>query len=171
MKDKEIRMGNPDSAIGRRIKEVAEAAEAEYRTKLEKSRDPDIDVRDFFTDEELERLLSENEMFEGHLADWTALQRYNKLTAAACWLDAHSIECLGVEIEGTAPSRPNATVALDIRRLASLRGKELKAYAGDGTYGDRLNKTELLEQSVEEEFVWMPMDAWSSDTGIFISKK
>ncbi len=47
---------------------------------------------------------------------------------------------------------------------------ELKPYAGDGTYGDRFNKTELLEQSVEEEFVWMPMGAWSSDTGIFVSK-
>lgn len=45
---------------------------------LEKSRGLGVDVRDFFTDEELKRLLSENELFEGHLADWTALQRYNR---------------------------------------------------------------------------------------------
>lgn len=126
------------SGIGRRIKAATEAAEATYREKLEKSRDPGVDVRDFFTDEELERLLSENELFEGHLADWTAMQRYNKLSAAARWLDAHSMECFGIEIEGTAPSRPNTTVTLDIRRLASLHGKELKVYAAMTALADDL---------------------------------
>ncbi len=47
---------------------------------------------------------------------------------------------------------------------------ELKKYKDNGTYGDRYDRKELLERSVEEDFVWMPMGAWSSDTGIYVSK-
>ncbi len=47
---------------------------------------------------------------------------------------------------------------------------ELKEYNDDGTYGERYNRTELLERSVDEDFVWMPMGAWSSDTGLYVSK-
>lgn len=158
MNDKEIKIGDPNSRMGRRIRAATEAAEATYREKLDKSRDPGVDVRDFFTDEELERLFSENELFEGHLADWTALQRYNKLAAAARWLDAHSVECLNVEIEGTAPSRPNATVAVDIRRLASLRGKELKVYAGMTALADDLFISGIKDDHIR--FTFGVRDVW-----------
>ena len=47
---------------------------------------------------------------------------------------------------------------------------ELKEYNDDSTYGERYNRTELLERSVDEDFVWMPMGAWSSDTGLYVSK-
>ena len=158
MNGKEIKIGDPNSRMGRRIRAATEAAEATYREKLDKSRDPGVDVRDFFTDEELERLLSENELFEGHLADWTALQRYNKLAAAARWLHAHSMECLNVEIEGKAPSRPNATVAVDIRRLASLRGKELKVYAGMTALADDLFISGIKDNHIR--FTFGVRDIW-----------
>ena len=152
MKNNGIQLGDPNSELGRRIRAAAEAAEAEYRAKLEKSRDPDIDVRDFFTDEELERLLSENELFEGHFADWTAQQRYNKLAAAARWMDAHSLDCMGIDIEGTSPSRPNAIVALDIRRLASLRDKELKVFAGMTALADDLYLSGIKDNHIRCTF-------------------
>ena len=47
---------------------------------------------------------------------------------------------------------------------------ELKEYLGDGEYGERFNKSELLEESLDEENVWMPINGWSSDNGMYLSK-
>lgn len=47
---------------------------------------------------------------------------------------------------------------------------ELKEYLGDGGYGERFNKAKLLEMSVDEEYLWMPMYGWSSDNGMYVSK-
>ena len=47
---------------------------------------------------------------------------------------------------------------------------ELKEYIGDGVYGERFNKAKLLEMSVDEETLWMPMKGWSSDNGMYVSK-
>lgn len=47
---------------------------------------------------------------------------------------------------------------------------ELKEYIGDGVYGERFNKAKLLEMSVDEENLWMPMKGWSSDNGMYVSK-
>ncbi|MBP5473083.1 MAG: hypothetical protein J6Y12_10455, partial [Lachnospiraceae bacterium] len=47
---------------------------------------------------------------------------------------------------------------------------ELKEYNGDEVYGDRFDKAELLEKSIDEENVWMPMYGWSSDNGMYVSK-
>ena len=51
-----------------------------------------------------------------------------------------------------------------------LDSVELKEYLGDGGYGERFNKAKLLEMSVDEENVWMPMNGWSSDNGMYVSK-
>ncbi|MCR5054676.1 MAG: hypothetical protein K6A69_07530 [Lachnospiraceae bacterium] len=47
---------------------------------------------------------------------------------------------------------------------------ELKEYEGDGAYGDHYTKSELIEVSVDEDGLWMPMSGWSSDNGIYMSK-
>ena len=47
---------------------------------------------------------------------------------------------------------------------------ELKEYLGDGVYGERFDKSELLEKSIDEEDVWMPINGWSADNGMYISK-
>ena len=47
---------------------------------------------------------------------------------------------------------------------------ELKEYLGDGGYGERFDKSELLEKSIDEEDLWMPMKGWSSDNGMYVSK-
>ena len=47
---------------------------------------------------------------------------------------------------------------------------ELKEYLGDGEYGERFDKSELLEKSIDEENVWMPINGWSSDNGMYVSK-
>ena len=153
-----IRLGNPNSPMGQRIKAAKKKAEAELAEKVQKSRDPSLDVRNLFSDEELEQLLARNELFEGHMADWTALQRYAKLAAAARWLDANSTEVVRVEIEDCSPSRPNAVVVMDIRRLASLQGRELKVYAGIVALADDLflagNKDEIVRFTFGIRDIW-----------------
>lgn len=47
---------------------------------------------------------------------------------------------------------------------------ELKEFIGDGVYGERFNKSKLLEMSVDEENLWMPINGWSSDNGMYVSK-
>jgi hypothetical protein len=48
---------------------------------------------------------------------------------------------------------------------------EFREYLGDGKYGDKtFTKAEILEQSVDENFVKVPIYGWASDNGIFISK-
>ena len=44
-----------------RIAQAKEKAEAEYQEKIKQSREADVDVRDFFSDEELDRILTDNE--------------------------------------------------------------------------------------------------------------
>lgn len=123
-----IRMGNPNDRMGQLIEQAKEKAEREYQEKLEKSRASDVDVRDFFSDEELNRILSDNEFFQGKVADLTVMQRYEKAVMAARWLEAHSMEIVGLDVEKVTPKQPNAIICLDIRRLASLRGMELKVF-------------------------------------------
>ena len=42
-----------------RIAQAKEKAEAEYQEKIKQSREADVDVRDFFSDEELDRILTD----------------------------------------------------------------------------------------------------------------
>ena len=71
-----------------------------------------------------------------------------------------------LETEGTKLLYQDDTYAyFDI-----LDSVELKEYLGDGVYGERFNKAKLLEMSVDEEHLWMPMYGWSADNGMYISK-
>ena len=114
--------------IKERIEAAKAKAEAEYNAKLEASRASNIDVRDFFTAEELDSILSGNGFFSGRVADLSKVQRHEKLSLAARWMQAHSMEVTALDIEPVSRSRPNAIITLDIRRLASLRGEELRVF-------------------------------------------
>lgn len=121
-----------------KIKRFTEKAEAELQAKLELSSRPDVDVREIFSAEEIDELLSRNEFFAGKIADLTKTQRHKKMADAARWLEAHSIEVVGIEIEPISQSRPNAIICMDIRRLASLREQELRAFTAMGMLADSM---------------------------------
>ena len=126
---KVIFMNQNNSSMGARIAQAKEKAMAEYDERIERSRASDVDVRTFFTEEELDRILRDNEFFSGRVADLTKLQRYEKAAAAARWMEAKCMEVVEVQIERPSRSRPNAIISLDVRRLASLRGTELKVFS------------------------------------------
>ena len=111
--------------MSERIEQAKRKAEQEYTEKLHRSQESDIDVRDFFSDEELMRILESESIFHGNVADLTKLQRFEKLATAAKWMEANSIEVSGSEIEKPTQGRPNVVVSMTVRRLCSFRGKEL----------------------------------------------
>ena len=47
---------------------------------------------------------------------------------------------------------------------------ELKEYAGDGVYGERFDRAALLVKSIDENNIWMPVNGWSADNGLYLSK-
>lgn len=138
--------------MGRRIEAAKAKAEADFNAKVERSRSADVDVRSFFTDEELDTLLSGNESFNGKIADLSKLERYNRACSAAKWLEANSIEVIKVEIEGVSRDRPNAIVSIDIRRLASLRGKELRVFTAMAALADDLFLSGIKDNTIRFTF-------------------
>jgi len=71
-----------------------------------------------------------------------------------------------LETEGTKLLYQDDTYAyFDI-----LDSVELKEYAGDGIYGERFDRSALLEKSIDEDKIWMPVNGWSADNGMYISK-
>lgn len=149
---KVIKMNIPNSDMGKKIEQAKAKAEAAYQEKLEKSRASDIDVRDFFTDEELDRILSDNEFFSGKIADLTAVQRYEKVKQAALWLDANSLEVVKVDIEPISRTRPNVTISIEIRRLASLRGKELRVFSAMSILSDTVFLSGVKDATIRFTF-------------------
>lgn len=133
-----VKDGDKKVGMGERIAEAKRKAEQEYAEKIERSRAADVDVREFFSDEELDRILLSNELFQGKLLDLTERERYGKLATAARWMDANSIETADIKIEGISPSRPNAVVVLELHRLASLQGREAKVFAAMAALADDL---------------------------------
>lgn len=131
-------MNQNSDLMGERIEQAKEKAAAEYREKVARSRAANVDVRTFFTEAELDRIISDNEFFSGRVADLTKLQRYEKAAAAARWMEANSMEVVSVNIERPSRSRPNAVIVLDIRRLSSLHGTELKAFSAMTILADTL---------------------------------
>ena len=115
--------------LAARIAQAKEKAEAEYQEKVKQSRDADVDVREFFSDEELDRILTVNEFFNGRVADLNKVKRNEKVSMAARWMKANSMEVVDIDIEPVSSSHPNAIITMEIRRLASLCGQELKVFA------------------------------------------
>lgn len=121
-----------------KIEQAAQRAEAELQEKIELSRRPDVDVREVFTAEEIDELCQRNEFFAGKTADLTKTQRHKKLADAAKWLHANSIEVVDMQIETVSRNHPNVIVSLEIRRLASLKDKELRAFSAMAALADSM---------------------------------
>jgi len=128
-KNKVIQMKPQNDNMKQRIYAAKEQADADLAAKIEKAKQPGVDVRELFTPEEITAMMERNESFHGTVADFSKKQKYDKLVAAARWMDANSFEVIGIQIEPISKDRPNAIVCLDVRRLSSYRGEELNALA------------------------------------------
>ena len=135
-----------------RIDNIAAQAEQRYQDKVSRSRESDVDVRDFFDDEELERILQSNDFFTGRIADFSQLQKFNKLKMAAAWLDAHCMEVAKTEVVEPSKSRPNTTITVEVRRLASLHGKEKQVFTSMQILADTVFMSGLKDEVVRFTF-------------------
>ena len=118
-----------DLLMAEKIEKAKLKAEAEYRAKQEKASQSDIVIDDVLTAEQLDKILSDNEFFNGKVLDLSAAQRYEKVKQAVLWMDAHSIEVNSVQIENVSSARPNAIITMSLRRLSSFKGQELKVFS------------------------------------------
>lgn len=135
-----------------RIDNIAAQAEQRYQDKVSRSRASDVDVRDFFDDEELERILQSNDFFTGKVADFSQLQKFNKLRMAASWLDAHCLEVVKTEVVEPSKSCPNTTITVEVRRLASLHGEEKQVFASMQILADTVFVSGLKDEVVRFTF-------------------
>lgn len=132
-----------------KIEQARIKAEEQYQDKLRRSRESDVDVRDFFDDEELERILQSNEFFTGKIADLEKTERYNKLRMASQWMMSHSLE---VAATSTMNEGRNGIVVVDIRRLASLRGEELRVFTMMNAISDTVYFSGLKDDVIRISF-------------------
>lgn len=128
--------GNAD--MREKIEQFTKRAEAEFQEKVDLSRRPDVDVREVFSAEEINDMFQHNEFFAGKIADLTKTQRHKKLADAAKWLHSNSIEVVDLQIEPVSSSHPNVIISLEVRRLASLRDKELLAFSAMAALSDSM---------------------------------
>lgn len=133
-----------------KIEQVRIKAEEQYQEKLRQSRESDVDVRNFFDDEELERILQSNDFFTGKIADYEQMERYDKLRMAAQWMMSHSME---VAATSTMNEGRNGIVVIDIRRLASLRGEELRVFTVMNALSDSVYISGLMDNVIRISFV------------------
>lgn len=133
-----------------KIEQARIKAEEQYQEKLRRSRESDVDVRDFFDDEELERILQSNNFFTGKIADYEKTERYNKLRMAAQWMMSHSME---VAATSSTDEGKNGIVVIDIRRLASLRGEELRVFSLMNALADTVYLSGLKDDVIRLSFV------------------
>lgn len=133
-----------------KIEQARIKAEEQYQEKLRQSRESDVDVRDFFDDEELERILQSNDFFTGKIADYEKMERYNKLRMAAQWMVSHSLE---VAATSSTDEGKNGIVVIDIRRLASLRGEELQVFTMMNALADIVYLSGLKDDVIRISFI------------------
>lgn len=132
-----------------KIEQARVKAEEQYQEKLRQSRESDVDVRDFFDDEELERILQSNDFFTGKIADYEKMERYDKLRKAARWMMSHSLE---VAATSSTDEGKNGIVVIDIRRLASLRGEELRVFTFMNALADTVYVSGLMDDVIRFSF-------------------
>lgn len=136
MKNSKVIMLHDNQNMKEKIEQAKAKAEAELQDKIKRSKQSDVDVREFFTAEEFDTICQQNEFFAGKLADLSKAQRHKKLALAAKWLNDHSMEVVFAEVESVSREHPNAIVSLEIRRLASLSGQELQAFTAMSALAD-----------------------------------
>ena len=123
------------------IDTVTTALNSEYKFLKEK-----------YANARLDRILSDNEFFNGRVADLPKMQRYEKLKLAAQWMNDHSMEVVCVDIDKPSQSRPNVVVSMELRRLSSLRGRELKIFSAMNVLADTVFLSGLKDEAIRFSF-------------------
>ncbi|MCC8048291.1 MAG: hypothetical protein LIO52_04240, partial [Oscillospiraceae bacterium] len=131
-----IKDGVPESKELDRVEQAIAKVDAEWEAKLERAKEPDVDSSLFFTDEELDALLSGNDIFSGNIANLSNVQRFEKLKKAARWLDKYSMEIKNLKINDITSDNPNAYLFLDVRKISTYGDKEKKMVAALWTLAD-----------------------------------
>lgn len=134
------------------IERAKREAEQEYQEKKMISLRYDADARKIFAVEDLERMLEEDGEFRGHTADMDKIRCFGRIVESAKWLESHSIEVVKVEIERISANRPNAVVAIDIRRLALFRGEEKEQLAAMTRDADTVFMSGIKDDVIRHTF-------------------
>jgi len=138
------------------MKETIEKSKAEFDAELARkealAKESNVDVRELFTDEELEVIFSRNDNFRGKTMDFSAVQRYEKVKEAALWMDVNNLDVIGVGLDSISKDKPNAIVTMDIRRLVSLRGKALQVFITMCTLSDTVFVAGTKDTSIRYTF-------------------
>ena len=80
------------------------------------------------------------------------MQRYEKLKLATQWMNDHSMEVVCVDIDKPSQSRPNVVVSMELRRLSSLRGRELKIFSAMNALADTVFLSGLKDEAIRFSF-------------------
>ncbi len=111
--------------INKLIEQEKARQEAEFQAKIEASRAPNVDVRDFFTDEELARILADDH-FQGRVAELSKVKRYEELRKAANWIFVNCIDCSKLDVESVSSGNRNVGITLSLHRFSSFSGEAMK---------------------------------------------
>jgi hypothetical protein len=151
-----MQFGNSDNApelnrknMEERIKKVS----AEYEKELERKKKlyDEIGDAEVFTPEDFEFMLNENEMFRGKNVDLTQVQKYNKLSDAARWLDAKHTDVIKIDCP-PLPTGRAGYIGVDINDV-SFFGEDVKRIlAGMVLLCDNLTVSGLKEGVVHLSF-------------------
>lgn len=145
--------------ISARIAHAKGKAEVEYLDKIKQFCEADADVQDFFLDEKLDRILTDNKFFNVSVADLTKVQRHEKISLAAQWMKANSMEVVDTDTEPVSSSHPNAIITMEIRRFASLRGQESKVFTAMCAMSDSVFMSGIKDNVIH--FTFGLEDVWS----------
>lgn len=141
-----------EMTFGERVEQAKKKAEQAYNEKLERSKASEVDVRDFLTPEELDRILSSGEFFNGQVVDLTKMQRYEKLKKAAYWMNDHCMEVVSADAEKPSSSHPHVIVVLEFRRLSTLRERDLKIFAAMTALADTMFLSGIKDDVIRISF-------------------
>jgi len=135
-----------------KIENAKKQAEEELDRKIELSKQPGVDIRDVLTDEDFDEICRRNEFFNGTQADFSKAQRHERLSKAAQWLGANSIEVHEIEVEPISKDRPNAIVILELKRLVALKGIELRAFTAMCSLADTVFMSSVKDGTIRFTF-------------------
>jgi hypothetical protein len=134
------------------IEQAIEKAQEEFRDESDSSFSSEVDLDDFFTYEELNQILSDNDFFNGHVADLDKAQRHKKISQAAAWLNDYCMDVVSVETESTSKFQPNAIITVDIHRLSYLRDRDLKVFTDMCALADAVFFSALKDEVIRITF-------------------
>ncbi len=135
-------------SMGDRIRKAAMAAEARYQEHQARQSEPEADEKEIPFDEEIGRILFDNDFFHGNTVDITKAERIEKLKIAAQWLDKNCWEIASTEIHESPDSSASISVVIEIRRLSSMKGKDKQVFAAMQILSD-----EIFMSGIKDEVI------------------